>query len=82
MLLFCLNSLFDFILLDLLLVDDVDDEDYEEQDGRNQLLGFMFGNVDNSGDLDVDYLDEVIINASDSFSAWFMVNFVIAKILS
>ncbi|XP_021908111.1 transcription initiation factor TFIID subunit 1-like [Carica papaya] len=34
-----------------------DDEEYEES-GGNQLLGFMFGNVDNSGDLDVDYLDE------------------------
>ncbi|KAF2294180.1 hypothetical protein GH714_008022 [Hevea brasiliensis] len=35
-----------------------DDEEYEEVDGGNRLLGFMFGNVDNSGDLDVDYLDE------------------------
>ncbi|GLT91585.1 hypothetical protein SLE2022_094660 [Rubroshorea leprosula] len=39
--------------------DDDDDEEYEEEDGGgNRLLGFMFGNVDNSGDLDVDYLDE------------------------
>lgn len=37
-----------------------DDEEYEEVGGGNGLLGFMFGNVDNSGDLDVDYLDEVI----------------------
>lgn len=37
-----------------------DEEDYEENGGSNRLLGFMFGNVDNSGDLDVDYLDEVI----------------------
>ncbi|EPS61923.1 hypothetical protein M569_12870 [Genlisea aurea] len=34
-----------------------DDEEYEEA-GGNRLLGFMFGNVDDSGDLDVDYLDE------------------------
>ncbi|XWS09403.1 hypothetical protein CRYUN_Cryun40dG0082200 [Craigia yunnanensis] len=39
--------------------DDDDDEEYEEEaGGGNRLLGFMFGNVDNSGDLDVDYLDE------------------------
>lgn len=40
--------------------DDDDDEEYEEEEGGkgNRLLGFMFGNVDNSGDLDVDYLDE------------------------
>lgn len=37
-----------------------DDDEYEEAGGINRLLGFMFGNVDNSGDLDVDYLDEVI----------------------
>ncbi|KAL8541845.1 hypothetical protein ACS0TY_002914 [Phlomoides rotata] len=37
----------------------VDDEDeYEEAEGGNRLLGFMFGNVDGAGDLDVDYLDE------------------------
>ena len=35
------------------------DDDDEEAGGSNRLLGFMFGNVDNSGDLDVDYLDEV-----------------------
>ncbi|KAG0472054.1 hypothetical protein HPP92_016600 [Vanilla planifolia] len=38
--------------------DEEDDEDYDEAGGGNRLLGFMFGNVDNSGDLDVDYLDE------------------------
>ncbi|XP_020534043.1 transcription initiation factor TFIID subunit 1 isoform X2 [Jatropha curcas] len=38
--------------------DEDDDEEYEEVGGGNRLLGFMFGNVDNSGDLDVDYLDE------------------------
>lgn len=37
-----------------------DDDEYEEGAGGNRLLGFMFGNVDGSGDLDVDYLDEVI----------------------
>ncbi|XP_042499646.1 transcription initiation factor TFIID subunit 1 [Macadamia integrifolia] len=35
-----------------------DEDDYEEAGGGNRLLGFMFGNVDDSGDLDVDYLDE------------------------
>ncbi|XP_003560349.1 transcription initiation factor TFIID subunit 1 isoform X2 [Brachypodium distachyon] len=38
--------------------DDDDDEDYEEPGGGNHFLGFMFGNVDDSGDLDADYLDE------------------------
>ncbi|KAK7252555.1 hypothetical protein RIF29_36592 [Crotalaria pallida] len=38
--------------------DEDDDEEYEENGKGNRFLGFMFGNVDNSGDLDVDYLDE------------------------
>jgi len=38
-----------------------DEEDYEDS-GGNRLLGFMFGNVDDSGDLDVDYLDEVFLS--------------------
>ncbi|KAG8650399.1 transcription initiation factor TFIID subunit 1 isoform X2 [Manihot esculenta] len=38
--------------------DEDDEEEYEEVGRGNGLLGFMFGNVDNSGDLDVDYLDE------------------------
>ncbi|XVF37607.1 hypothetical protein REPUB_Repub20aG0024100 [Reevesia pubescens] len=38
--------------------DDDEEESEEEAGGGNRLLGFMFGNVDNSGDLDVDYLDE------------------------
>lgn len=38
--------------------DEDDDEEYEEEGGGNRLLGFMFGNVDGAGDLDVDYLDE------------------------
>ncbi|XP_039066845.1 transcription initiation factor TFIID subunit 1-like [Hibiscus syriacus] len=40
--------------------EDDDEEEYgEEAGGSNRLLGFMFGNVDNSGDPDADYLDEV-----------------------
>nr|DAD25423.1 TPA_asm: hypothetical protein HUJ06_026887 [Nelumbo nucifera] len=35
-----------------------DEDDYEESGGGSRLLGFMFGNVDDSGDLDADYLDE------------------------
>ncbi|KAJ3679160.1 hypothetical protein LUZ60_017171 [Juncus effusus] len=38
--------------------DDDDEEDYEEQNGGSSLFGFMFGNIDNAGDLDADYLDE------------------------
>ncbi|XP_019421080.1 PREDICTED: transcription initiation factor TFIID subunit 1-like isoform X2 [Lupinus angustifolius] len=38
--------------------DEDDEEEYEENDKGNRFLGFMFGNVDNSGDLDADYLDE------------------------
>ncbi|KAG5530160.1 hypothetical protein RHGRI_030509 [Rhododendron griersonianum] len=38
--------------------DEDDEDDYEEAGGGNRLLGFMFGNVDGSGDLDVDYLDD------------------------
>ncbi|KAK3206157.1 hypothetical protein Dsin_020203 [Dipteronia sinensis] len=38
--------------------DEDDEEEYDEESGGNRLLGFMFGNVDNAGDLDVDYLDE------------------------
>ncbi|KAL6206826.1 hypothetical protein ACLB2K_024072 [Fragaria x ananassa] len=34
------------------------DEEYEEVGGGSRFLGFMFGNVDDSGVLDVDYLDE------------------------
>lgn len=35
-----------------------DEEDYEDDSGENRMLGFMFGNVDDDGELDVDYLDE------------------------
>ncbi|XP_059653268.1 transcription initiation factor TFIID subunit 1 [Cornus florida] len=38
--------------------DEDDEDEYEEAGGGNRLLGFMFGNVDGAGDLDVDYLDE------------------------
>ncbi|KAL7002983.1 hypothetical protein U1Q18_004143 [Sarracenia purpurea var. burkii] len=38
--------------------DEDDEDEFEEVGGGNRLLGFMFGNVDGSGDLDVDYLDE------------------------
>ncbi|KAL5226045.1 hypothetical protein ABZP36_012684 [Zizania latifolia] len=38
--------------------DDDEEDDYEEPGGGNHFLGFMFGNVDDSGDLDADYLDE------------------------
>ncbi|PSS26188.1 Transcription initiation factor TFIID subunit like [Actinidia chinensis var. chinensis] len=38
--------------------DDVDEDESEDVGGGNRLLGFMFGNVDGAGDLDVDYLDE------------------------
>ncbi|KAI3686001.1 hypothetical protein L1987_79670 [Smallanthus sonchifolius] len=35
-----------------------DDDEYEEGRDGSRLLEFMFGNVDGSGDLDIDYLDE------------------------
>ncbi|CDY44660.1 BnaA08g06800D [Brassica napus] len=35
-----------------------DDEEEYEDSNRGFNLGFIFGNVDNSGDLDADYLDE------------------------
>ncbi|XP_044509515.1 transcription initiation factor TFIID subunit 1-like isoform X4 [Mangifera indica] len=38
--------------------DEDEEEGYEDASWGNRVLGFMFGNVDNSGDLDVDYLDE------------------------
>jgi transcription initiation factor TFIID subunit 1 len=46
------------LLFLLSFADDDDDEDYDEPGGGNHFLGFMFGNVDDSGDLDADYLDE------------------------
>ncbi|XP_071696141.1 transcription initiation factor TFIID subunit 1 [Rutidosis leptorrhynchoides] len=38
--------------------DEDDDDEYEEGRGGSRLLEFMFGNIDGSGDLDIDYLDE------------------------
>ncbi|XP_024985574.1 transcription initiation factor TFIID subunit 1 isoform X3 [Cynara cardunculus var. scolymus] len=38
--------------------DEDDDDEYEEARDGNRLLEFMFGNIDGSGDLDIDYLDE------------------------
>ncbi|XP_021810701.1 transcription initiation factor TFIID subunit 1-like [Prunus avium] len=38
--------------------DSCDEEVYEEFGRGNRFLGFMFGNVNESGDLDVDYLDD------------------------
>jgi hypothetical protein len=35
-----------------------DEEYYEDDIGENRMLIFMFGNVDDDGELDVDYLDE------------------------
>ncbi|KAL4565992.1 hypothetical protein LXL04_030101 [Taraxacum kok-saghyz] len=35
-----------------------DDDEYEDARDGNRLLEFMFGNIDGSGDLDIDYLDE------------------------
>ena len=38
------------------------DEEKEDENGEGrgrQMLGFMFGNVDDSGDLDEEYLDQV-----------------------
>lgn len=38
--------------------DEDDDDEYEEGRDDSRLLEFMFGNIDGSGDLDIDYLDE------------------------
>ncbi|KAI3689257.1 hypothetical protein L2E82_47210 [Cichorium intybus] len=38
--------------------DEDDDDEYEDARDGNRLLEFMFGNIDGSGDLDIDYLDE------------------------
>ncbi|KAI7727627.1 hypothetical protein M8C21_003418 [Ambrosia artemisiifolia] len=35
-----------------------EDDEYEEGRDGSRLLEFMFGNIDGSGDLDIDYLDE------------------------
>jgi len=42
---------------------DYDDDDEDDGEGRGrQMLGFMFGNVDDSGGLDEEYLDQVVTN--------------------
>ncbi|KAL9240687.1 hypothetical protein vseg_014876 [Gypsophila vaccaria] len=46
--------------------DSDDDDESEEAGGGSRLLGFMFGNVDNSGKLEVDYLTE---EAKDNLNA-------------
>lgn len=43
-----------FVLVD-------DEEEYEEAGRGSRFLGFMFGNVNDSGGLDADYLDEVTL---------------------
>lgn len=50
-----------YYVIMLRCVADDDEEEYEEEEGGNGngLLGFMFGNVDGAGDLDIDYLDQV-----------------------
>lgn len=47
------------VLYQTVLADE--EEEYEEAGSGSRLLGFMFGNVNDSGDLDVDYLDEVTL---------------------
>lgn len=55
-----------------------DEEEYEESGGGTRLFGFMFGNVDNSGDLDADYLDEVLsFLAKTQFLYLFFASFII-----
>ncbi|XP_076909676.1 transcription initiation factor TFIID subunit 1-like [Bidens hawaiensis] len=38
--------------------DEDDEDEYDEGRDGSRLLEFMFGNIDGSGDLDIDYLDE------------------------
>jgi hypothetical protein len=61
------------LLFLLSFADDDDDEDYDEPGGGNHFLGFMFGNVDDSGDLDADYLDEVV----EQFLKWWNILFLL-----
>ncbi|KAI3820283.1 hypothetical protein L1987_07827 [Smallanthus sonchifolius] len=46
--------------------DEDDDDEYEEGRDGSRLLEFMFGNVDGSGDLDIDYLDELSVRKSQT----------------
>lgn len=43
---------------------DDEEEDGDGEGGGRQLLGFMFGNVDDAGDLDEEYLDQVLALSS------------------
>lgn len=46
---------------------DRDDDDEEDGDGEGRggrMLGFMFGNVDDAGALDEEYLDQVCFHVS------------------
>lgn len=36
-----------------------EEDDENEEGGKGRMLGFMFGNVDDAGDLDEEYLDQV-----------------------
>ena len=55
------------------IVDMIDDEEEYEDVGRgSRFLGFMFGNVNDSGGLDADYLDEVSLPPLISLSLPFM----------
>eukprot|EP01018_Ginkgo_biloba_P012192 Gb_21131 [translate_table: standard] len=42
----------------ILSFDEQEEEDYEDDNGESQMMGFMFENVDDFSELDVDYLDE------------------------
>lgn len=53
-----------FVLVD-------DEEEYEEAGRGSRFLGFMFGNVNDSGGLDADYLDEVTLLPPLSFNFGF-----------
>ena len=35
------------------------EEDDDEQGGEEKMLGFIFGNVDEAGELEEEYMDEV-----------------------
>ena len=36
-----------------------EEEDDDEQGGEEKMLGFIFGNVDEAGELEEEYMDEV-----------------------
>lgn len=51
-------------ILQCLTMPNWEEEEDEENGKESQMLGFMFGNVDDAGDLDVEYLDQVRANVS------------------